>query len=45
MVVYWSTKFMLFVDQKYAKETRGPKVSKKVCPYIWVYIIYCSVVF
>ena len=30
------------VDQKYTKETRGPKLSKRVCPYICVYIIYSN---
>ena len=28
--------FVFFVDQKYTKETRGPKVSKMVCPYTFV---------
>jgi len=28
-----------FVDQKYAKERRGPKVSKSACPYLWIQII------
>ena len=26
-----------YVDQKYTKETKGPKVSKRVCPYIFVF--------
>ena len=26
-----------FVDQKYTKDTRDPKMSKKVCPYIYIY--------
>ena len=45
--VHWMVpyKVYVFVDQKYTKETRGPKVSKRVCPYIWIQIIYCSFVF
>jgi hypothetical protein len=30
--VRWMFMFMFFVDQKYTKETRGPKVSKSVYP-------------
>jgi hypothetical protein len=34
MVIGWSLAMFMFsfVDQKYSKETRGPKVSKRVCP-------------
>jgi len=37
--------FFVVVDQKYTKETIGPNMSKRVCLYIWVYIINCSFVF
>ena len=33
-----------FIDQKYTKETRGPKVSKRVCPYIGInYLLFLCV--
>jgi hypothetical protein len=38
---HWMVSYkVFFVDQKYTKETRGPKISKRVCAYIWVYIVY-----
>jgi hypothetical protein len=41
--VYHLFSLLFFVvNQKYAKETRGPKLSKRVCPYICVYIIYSN---
>jgi hypothetical protein len=30
----------LFLLIRNTQETRGPKISKRVCPYIWVYIVY-----
>jgi hypothetical protein len=38
--VRWMFMFMFFVDQKYTKETRGPKVSKSVYPYIYEYKLF-----
>ena len=37
--------YSVYVLFCWSEEMRGPKVSKTVCPYIWVYIIYCSFVF
>jgi hypothetical protein len=35
MFIGWFTaKLWFFVDQKNKKETRGPNVSARVCPYI-----------
>jgi hypothetical protein len=40
--VHWIVTYkyrFFFVDQKYTIETKGPMVSKRVCPYIWESII------
>ena len=37
-ILFTATKFFLLIRN--TQETRGPKISKRVCPYIWVYIVY-----
>ena len=37
-ILFTATKFFLLIRN--TQETRGPKVSKRVCPYLWVYIVY-----
>jgi hypothetical protein len=32
---HWMVSYkVFFVDQKYTKETRGPKISKRVCAFV-----------